>query len=106
MGRINENNQEPSPLADSVEKTLSTFAVSTNPVIICGVNRKVNIGNYESVDIYAGVCLPVSSEFDHEDIGAFAPILEKVAEYGFKLTSQEANKRYQLLKEFQKGESS
>jgi len=104
MSRINENNQQPSPVADSIEKTLANIAVSTNPVIICGVNRKVNIGNYESVDIYAGICLPVAENFDSANLDGITAVLEKVAEYGFKLTSQEANKRYQLLKEFQKGE--
>lgn len=105
MSRINENNQQPTPIADSIEKTLSNISITSRPVVICGVNRKVNIGNYESVDIYAGICLPIGEEFDHLDPDSFSDTLEKVAEYGFRLTSQEANKRYQRLKDFQKGES-
>jgi hypothetical protein len=46
----------------SIEKAVqilsSEVSISTNPVFICGVNRKINIGNFENIDVYAGITLP------------------------------------------------
>jgi hypothetical protein len=28
------------------------ITISANPVFICGVNRKINIGNFENIDVY------------------------------------------------------
>ena len=36
------------------------LAVTTQPVFVCGVNRRLNTGNYEHLDIYAGIALPVA----------------------------------------------
>ena len=33
--------------------------MTTNPVVITAVQRKANIGNYETIDIYCAVSLPL-----------------------------------------------
>lgn len=103
MARIHPEDQEPTPVPNAVQLALNEVVVSSSPIIITGVNRKINIGNYESIDIYAAVALPTSFQFDEGDMEAFTGLLESVAEYGFRVTSQEANKRYQLIKELQSG---
>ena len=76
--------------------------ISTVPVLICGVNRKVNIGNFENVDIYAGITLPLNdvSLLDKETL---TQAIEQAAAYGFSVVSKETGDRYSLIKESQQG---
>ena len=39
-----------SPIDQVVNILSSEISISTNPVFICGVNRKINIGNFENID--------------------------------------------------------
>lgn len=105
MPKVSQDTNQPAPVAETVEKALANIAVSTNPVVICGVNRKVNIGNFETIDIYAGVALPLKAEVDPEDMESLKEVLERVAENGFYLVSNEANKRYSLIKDLQRGQA-
>ena len=49
-----------SPIDQVVNILSSEISISTNPVFICGVNRKINIGNFENIDVYAGITLPLN----------------------------------------------
>lgn len=90
----------------SIEKVVQVLAnevsISTNPVFICGVNRKINIGNFENIDVYAGITLPLS-EVSLEDREALKEAVEEAAAYGFSLVSKETGERYVLIKESQQG---
>ncbi len=75
---------------------------ATSPVFICGVNRRLNTGNYEHVDIYAGVSLPLVGMLP-EDIETLKKAVSDAAELGFGMASTETGKRYHDLKDLQKG---
>ena len=78
------------------------ISISTNPVFICGVNRKVNIGNFENIDIYAGITIPLSN-IDPSDKEALSQAVADAAAYGFSLVSKETGERYMLIKDGQQG---
>ena len=80
----------------------SEISISTNPVFICGVNRKINIGNFENIDVYAGITLPLN-DVSLEDKDKLTEIIEAAASYGFSIVSKETGERYQLIKESQQG---
>jgi len=90
----------------SIEKVVqilsSEMSISTNPVFICGVNRKINIGNFENIDVYAGITLPMSN-VSLEDKEALQAAVEEAAAYGFGLVSKETGERYLIIKESQQG---
>jgi len=105
MPKINASTQEES-LGSPIEKIVNTMAgqisVSTSPVFICGVNRKVNIGNFENVDIYAGITIPLEG-VDPTDRVALAEAIKDAAAYGFSVVSKETGERYMLIKDSQQG---
>jgi len=89
-----------------MEKVINTMSdqlsVTTNPVFICGVNRKINIGNFENIDVYAGITLPLN-DVSLEDKEALQQAIEEAASYGFSVVSKETGERYMLIKESQQG---
>lgn len=80
----------------------SSTTVST-PVIFCGVNRKINTGNFENLDVYFGLSIPVMA-FPVEDLEAFQEAVSEAAELGFRVASKETGARYNRVKELQQGE--
>lgn len=104
MPKISQNAFEQStgsPVSEIVSSS-PTLALSTSPVFVCGVNRKINIGNFENIDIYAGVSLPLG-DVSLEDKEALTQAIEEAAAYGFSLVSKETGDRYSLIKESQQG---
>jgi hypothetical protein len=104
MAKINANAKEQShgsPLAENVEASLANIAITTSPVVICGVNRKVNIGNWENIDIYCGIALPIN-DGSTENMEELKASIEQAAAYGFTLTSTETYDRYKLIKDAQR----
>ena len=91
-----------SPIDQVVNILSSEISISTNPVFICGVNRKINIGNFENIDVYAGITLPLN-DVSLEDKDKLTEIIEAAASYGFSIVSKETGERYQLIKESQQG---
>ena len=85
-----------------VETLKEVSTLSTSPVFICGVNRKINIGNFENIDVYAGITLPLN-DVSLEDKDKLTEIIEAAASYGFSIVSKETGERYQLIKESQQG---
>lgn len=88
--------------ADDLETKLEPFipeiTVSTKPTVICGVQRKVNIGNYETIDIYCAVSIPQEA-VDPKDHAALEEMVKNAAEIGFHLTSSEVMNRVKYIKE-------
>ena len=91
-----------SPIDQVVNILSSEISISTNPVFICGVNRKINIGNFENIDVYAGISLPLG-DVSLEDREALQAAIEGAAAYGFSIVSKETGDRYVLIKESQQG---
>ena len=87
--------EEGSPIGATVEKLLSAM-----PVFICGVNRKANIGNFENIDVYSAVVLPLPDAVgaDAEELRA---TVAAAAELGFEIVSTETFQRYDLIKKMQ-----
>lgn len=103
MPKINKTAQEQStdsPLDQIVGLSTGEIAFSSSPIFICGVNRKVNIGNFENVDIYAGITLPLNN-VSLEDKESLEEAVREAAAYGFSLISKETGDRYSLIKESQ-----
>lgn len=106
MPKISQNAFEQStgsPISEAVSSNPS-MAISSTPVLVCGVNRKVNIGNFENIDIYAGISLPLNN-VSMEDKEALAKAIEEAAAYGFSLVSKETGDRYSLIKDAQQGKA-
>jgi hypothetical protein len=103
MPKINKSAQEQStdsPL-DQVMSTIGAdIAITTSPVLICGVNRKINIGNFENIDVYAGIALPMPNH-SLEDMEGLSLAVQDAAAYGFSLVSKETGERYLLIKDSQ-----
>lgn len=95
--------QDNSPIADTIEQALSQVTITTQPVLICGVNRKINIGNFENVDVYAGLALPLGEGLGLGDREALQEALHEAARVGFELCSGETGARYRLIKGMQEG---
>jgi hypothetical protein len=91
-----------SPIDQVVNLMTQEISISTNPVFICGVNRKINIGNFENIDVYAGITLPLG-DVSLDDKEALQKAIEEAAAYGFSLASKETGERYTLIKESQQG---
>lgn len=105
MPKINKSAQEESlgsPIEQAVNLVAGEISVSSNPVFICGVNRKVNIGNFENIDIYAGITLPLNG-VDISDRESLNEAIKEAAAYGFSVVSKETGDRYLLIKEGQQG---
>ena len=105
MPKINKSAHEESmgsPIDQVVNLMTQEISISTNPVFICGVNRKINIGNFENIDVYAGITLPLG-DVSLDDKEALQKAIEEAAAYGFSLASKETGERYTLIKESQQG---
>jgi len=105
MPKITENAMEQSnnPTMDKGIEILSEVVNSSqSPVFICGVNRKINIGNFENIDIYAGVSLPLPG-VSMEDKESLQEAIKEASAYAFNLVGKETGERYLLIKESQQG---
>lgn len=106
MPRINpdaheENNEN---LAAKIQDHLANVSITTCPVLICGVNRRVGLAHYEHIDLYAGIALPMTN-VSTENMDELKEAIVKVAELGFNMVSKETYERYNLLVQAQKQEA-
>ncbi len=105
MPKVSKNALEQStdsPIEQVVNLMAQEISISTNPVFICGVNRKINIGNFENIDVYAGITIPLS-DVDPSDRQALSEAIQAAAADGFAMVSRETGERYTLIKESQQG---
>lgn len=103
MPKITASAQEQStnsPIDQAVSSMAGEISLSSSPIFICGVNRKINIGNFENVDVYAGITIPLEN-ISLSDKEAFSEAVKNAAAYGFSLVSKETGERYTLIKESQ-----
>lgn len=90
-------------LSGTVESALGQLVITTNPVVITGVNRKANIGNFENIDLFLAIAIPMTTEASLEDPEAFEAAITRAAEVGFGAASRETWNRYNKIKESQEG---
>jgi hypothetical protein len=104
MPKINESPAEQSfnPIMDSAVATHQKVTVTTDPVLTVAVGRKVNIGNFENIDIFACLTVPLSG-VGASDIDALSEAVKKSAAEAFSLVSRETGERYSLIKDTQQG---
>lgn len=105
MPKVSKNAFEQStdsPIEQVVNLMAQEISISTNPVFICGVNRKINIGNFENIDVYAGITIPLT-DVDPSDRQALSEAIQAAAADGFAMVSRETGERYTLIKESQQG---
>lgn len=84
---------------DAVQVTadvMQTVALTTDPVVITAVQRKANIGNFETIDVYAAVAMPLRGALDGQDLN---DALTAAFEQGFSLVATETATRYHKIKE-------
>ncbi len=91
----NDPTEEGSVISDAVQQLLTM-----TPVFICGVNRKANIGNFENIDVYSAIALPMP---EAANIGQLTDveltaIVAHTAEIGFQIVSAETFQRYDTIK--------
>lgn len=102
MPRISKNGTEQNEegLENKVEDFLSSISITTQPVVICGVNRRKGLAHFEHIDIYAGIAIPLNVNTDNLEELRIA--VAKAAEFGFNTVSGETWERYNLLAEAEK----
>lgn len=102
MPKINESivEQSVNPVMDDVVSTHQRLIVTTDPVLTVAVGRKVNIGNFENVDIMACLTVPMSG-VDPKNSQDFSEAIKEAAAEAFSLVSRETGERYQLIKDSQ-----
>ena len=88
-------------IGEEVTLITPTIAVTPMVMITCGVNRKVNTGNYENIDLYTAITLPLPDVGVH-DMDALREMVKLGAEIGFGLASRETGERQILIKEAQR----
>ena len=60
MPNIKDNAADKSnDLSDQVIQLFQGIERSVQPVVIAGVQRKINIGNFENIDVYCAASMPV-----------------------------------------------
>lgn len=104
MPKINKSafdNSIDSPLANAITTLGDKIIMSSEPILICGVNRKINIGNFENIDVYAGITLPLN--ISYEDKEELKKEIHDAATYAFSLMAKETGDRYMLIKDSQQG---
>lgn len=97
MGKINPETPD-----ESVNQMAEASLHINYPNLVCGVSRKINIGNYENIDVFASISIPVL-EIPHEDLEAFKEAVAEAAQVGFSIASMETGERYHKIKELQSG---
>lgn len=100
MARMPKDEQdEHSPVAETFQyATLPQISVTGTPMVIAGVNRKINIGNYEGIDVYCGVTFPVDKINDEPYMEKLISDTKTAIAEAFSVVSTETFERYQLVK--------
>jgi hypothetical protein len=99
MAKINSNaSDKQNDAMTTTTNALGNLSITTSPIVITAVQRKANIGNYETIDLYMAVALP-QSDMDLLDQDALTDSLTKAADYGFSLVAKATGDRYVSIKE-------
>lgn len=102
MPKINPDTVEQAVNKQEVTYVEGMKGIIPYPIMICGVNRKINTGNFENIDVFSGVGVPIM-EFPADDLEAFKEAAMAAADLGFSITSKTTGDRYTQLKDLQSG---
>lgn len=94
----NASDKENDSVSSKLIETVPSLVISTQPVVITSVQRKVFIGNYETVDVFMGIALPTSID-DITDKDHLRAALAEAANLGFSIVSKETADRYRMIKD-------
>lgn len=99
MPKLNSNagDKQVDPMT-STAAIMANVSLTTDPVVITAVQRKANIGNYETVDVYMAVAIP-QAQLDLTNKEALAKALNEAADYGFGIVSRATGERYMAIKQ-------
>lgn len=107
MPKINQSAQEKAQ-DSAAETALHADAIpeatkhTSFPTLVASVNRKVNVGNYESIDVHCSITVPVDGLPQEWDFETFKEMVSQAAELGFDICSKETGQRYTAIKEAQR----
>ena len=85
-------------LQGQVDAILPEAMVAQRPVVIAGVQRKINIGNFENIDVYAAVAMPVDVDVTI-DTDALNAVLSEKLDNLIMITSAKTGEKYNLVKD-------
>jgi len=103
MPKINSNASDKQQDAMTTTTNLmQNISISSDPVVITAVQRKANIGNYETVDIYMAVAIP-QKDLNLLDKEMLKEQLAEAADYGFSVVAKTTGEKYLAIKESIKG---
>ncbi len=92
----NANEQTTNNFNDETNEVLTKAIVNNSVYVSCGVNRRVNLGNFEHLDIYAGVAMPIDA-----DVEQITNDISDAIAQAMRIASLETNERYQAIKQAQ-----
>lgn len=78
--------------------TLMMENIVSEPMVITAVQRKANVGNYETIDLYMAVAVPLK-DVNPSDKESLSQAVSDAAMYGFNLVAKETGDRYVAIKE-------
>lgn len=87
-----------SHMGEELEKIIPTISITSTGMVTCGINRKLNTGNYENVDLYLALTMPLPAGGSLDDPETLRELVASAAQQGFAIASQEVNDRIQMLK--------
>jgi hypothetical protein len=87
-------------LETKLTPVVASLSVTTQPVVICGVQRKINTGNYENIDVYAAVAMPVTLSDDPDET---IELIRETIDEVFRIASEETYERYKIIKDTTRG---
>jgi len=93
--------EENLPVAETVHQGL--LQIMGVPQYFAGVGRKANVGNYETIDVYSAIAIPMGVTVGDLDRESLRLIAAEAATLGFEIVSSETWARYSLIKEMQEG---
>lgn len=102
MPKVNKTAQEESTNSLEQMSIEAVKGIIPYPVMISGVNRKVNTGNFENIDVYSGIAIPIML-LPSEGLDAFKEAALEASELGFALTSSQTAAKYTAIKEMISG---
>ena len=99
MGSINSGPSDANKdLAGMIPAATEQALVSQKPVVIAGVQRKINIGNFENIDVYAAVAMPVDVDLEM-DVDSINAVLAQKLDEMIMITSAKTGEKYNVVKD-------
>lgn len=100
MPKINRSAKDEDLLvAETVKESL--LQIMGVPQFFAGVGRKANVGNFETIDVYSAIAIPMGVTIGELNHNSLRQIAAEAATLGFSIASEETFDRYSLIKEMQ-----